>query len=211
MASTILIPAVKSAIAHTNHVEQRIEVQQLQPADIIVTRSSSFPSWLIRIVNFSNVSHAMLYIGKGMVVEALTETGVTCRPLSQALASSTRSVAYRYPGLTTSKAKLIVGFANSKAAQKAKYDFTGAAGAGIRSNAGLCRTSGVIICATAHSGGFQNSKQFYCSELILEAFRTAGVSLVSHSAGVSIPKDFVTAHRRGKLDFLGKLVPTRWH
>lgn len=58
-----------------------ISASTLRPADIIVSTTDAAVSAVIRAGSGSSVSHSMLYIGGGSVVEAV-EAGVVRRPLA---------------------------------------------------------------------------------------------------------------------------------
>ena len=179
-----------------------VDTSALEPADVIVSTGAAAVSRVIRTATGSAVSHAMLYAGNGQIVEAIGD-GVTRRPLNSALADATLAVAYRRPQLSASQAHAVVSFVGRQVGRK--YDSTGAAGAGLRNNLVLCAISGIAACVAAHAGAFESSKKFFCSELVLEAFRSAGLPLVSHSPSVSVPEDIVTAHGSGTLSYVGHL------
>jgi hypothetical protein len=76
-------------------------------ADIIVTSdTNSLVSDAIRIGTFSDVSHALIYMGGDQVVEALFQ-GVTMRSLRASLGQDTLAVAYRHIHITQAKAAQI--------------------------------------------------------------------------------------------------------
>lgn len=70
----------------------------------------------------------MIYIGHGMVVEAITD-GVVRRPLADALRGPRLGVAYRHSGISESQAAQIVQCATRQQLAKAGYDWLGAANA----------------------------------------------------------------------------------
>lgn len=174
----------------------------LAVADIIVSTTSARVSGAIRLATSSAVSHAMVYVGSGRIIEAIGE-GVTERSLGDALGGATLGVAYRRSGLTFGQSAAIVQYVRQQVGHK--YDTSGAAGAGLRANPVLCIVSGIAACVAAHAGKLQRQDRFYCSELVLEAYRIAGVPIVAHLPGVSTPQDIVTAYGHGTLQYVGHL------
>jgi cell wall-associated NlpC family hydrolase len=172
--------------------------------DIIVSTTSAIGSGVICMTTFSNVSHAMLYVGNGQVIEAIGN-GVVERTLPTALGGATVAVAYRRSALTPNQAAAVVSFVRRQVGNG--YDHTGAVGAGLRANPVLCIVSGIVVCTAAHTGLLQRRERFYCSELVLEAFRQAAVPIVAHQPGVSTPQDIVTAYGSGTLEYVGHLRP----
>jgi cell wall-associated NlpC family hydrolase len=85
---------------------QSIGLSVLKNADIIVSTTNAAISRAIRMATGSAVSHAILYIGGGQVMEAIGE-GVTLRPLSQAIAQARLAVTYRHPSITDAQALIV--------------------------------------------------------------------------------------------------------
>ena len=86
----------------------------------------------------------------------------------------------------------------------------GAAGAGIARQGVICNAIGIIPCVAAgiaaHFGAFNSEEKFFCSELVLEAFRLAGVPLVKVTPQLSTPQTIVEAHSDGILEYVGHLI-----
>jgi uncharacterized protein YycO len=176
----------------------------LQPADIIVTRASATMSKVIRWGTSSPVSHAMLYVGNDRVVEAIGE-GVVERSVFAALDGDNLAVAYRHAGLTGSQAAQIVKFARSKIG--AGYDTLGAASAGMTHPVAgwtVVAVGGVGLYLVVLAGG--RSDRFFCSELVLQAYKQAGVPLTSMSPSKSSPERIVEATATGQLQYVGHLM-----
>jgi len=178
----------------------------LQPADIIVSAGIGAVSTAIRYGTASDVSHAALYIGDGEVIEAIGP-GVMERPLNKSLDDHSLAVAYRARGMTPSAAAIIVHFAEQWKGKK--YDTVGAAAAGARNPFVCVVVMGIAPCAAARAGKFKSSDKFYCSQLVLEAYRRAGVSFITQDPNTSQPEDMVTAYSRDKLLYVGHLVSTK--
>lgn len=178
----------------------------LQAADIIVSTASGWLSGGIRFGTSSQVSHAALFAGNGQVIEAVGE-GVLLRSLNASLREHYLAVAYRVRGMNPSAASKIVQFARRWVGRK--YDTLGAAAAGSRGPVGgaVCVMAfGIIPCAGAQQGAFKSSDKFYCSQLVLEAYRQAGASFIQQNPNTSYPQDIVTAYSNGKLSYVGHLI-----
>ncbi len=179
-----------------------VGVDFLDPADIIVSTTAAFVSGAIRKVTGSVVSHALVYIGNGEVIEAIGE-GVVRRTLDMAIAQATLAVALRRKGITDGAAEQVVRFAESNVGKK--YDYGGVVGAGAKSNWGVCLIS-PLGCLLGRHGAFSSSNKFYCSELVLEAFRRADLPIIDDRSDTSVPDDIVQAFYSHQLDFVGHLV-----
>jgi cell wall-associated NlpC family hydrolase len=175
----------------------------LQPADIIVSAGVGSVSTAIRLGTASDVSHAALYVGDGDVIEAIGP-GVVERPLGKSLNEHSLAVAYRARGMTPSAAAMVVHTAEQWKGKK--YDTLGAAGAGARNPFVCVVVLGIVPCGIARAGRFKSSDKFYCSQLVLEAYRRAGVSFITQDPDTSQPEDMVTAYSRDKLLYVGHLM-----
>jgi uncharacterized protein YycO len=134
------------------------------------------------------VSHAALYIGNNNVIEAIRD-GVKQRGLRQALADDALAVAYRAPGITGAIAGRIVAFASAQA-DHASYSIPGA----IRSaNFITCRITG------------PREATFFCSQLVIEAFRRGGLPLTSKPSQCVTPQEVVVI-ARSQLEYVGHLI-----
>lgn len=71
-----------------------LSISALRPADIIVSTTDAAVSAMIRAGSGSSVSHSMLYIGGGAIVEAI-DAGVVRRPLADALQGAVLAIALR--------------------------------------------------------------------------------------------------------------------
>lgn len=178
----------------------------LNAADIVVSTASGAVSGGIRFGTSSQVSHAALYAGNGQVIEAVGE-GVLLRSLAASLSGHYLAVAYRVRGMNPGTAANIVQFARRWIGRK--YDTLGAAAAGSRTPVGgpICvEVFGIGPCVAAQAGAFKNSDKFYCSQLVLEAYRQAGASFIQQNPNTSSPQDIVRAYSHGKLLYVGHLL-----
>ena len=83
-----------------------IPVDDLEIGDIIFSTSSGFVSEAIRTVTSSPVSHTAIYIGDGLLVEAVAG-GVKQTTVEEALEGDIVAVAFRVPRITENQ-KLVI-------------------------------------------------------------------------------------------------------
>lgn len=186
---------------------QCITQEKLETADIIVSTTNASVSGLIRAGTRSVVSHAILYIGDGAVIEAIGE-GVVRRQLSEAISDARLAVAYRHMLMNPSRAGIVVAHASSFLGRA--YDTGGAAGAGLADQPllGCFAVGGLILtgaCSAARRGSFDNADAFFCSELVFEAFRLAGVPIGDRRSDTALPKHIPEAYGRRQLQYVGHL------
>ena len=147
---------------------------------------SDLMSDVIRMGTFSVVSHGSLYDGNGSVVEAIGE-GVAVTPIYKALGNDALAVVYRRPTMCASTACRIVKFAKSKIGYP--YNAIRALASPIW---GICRIDG------------NNPTSFFCSELVIEAYRHAGVNLTNLPASCVTPGKLVEI-AKSQLVYVGHL------
>lgn len=208
-----------------------IDQSSLQAADIIVSGGNGIKSLMIKRAQswgkrISYVSHASLYDGHGGVIEAVgddykngkNQGGVRNISLSNALADDTLAVAYRHFQMLTPNTAMsmrIINFAMNQVHKS--YDTAGAAAAGLNrpSGFGFCVEvvgpvvgvpAAVVDCAVARAALKPDERKFYCSELVVAAYKAGGLSLISGSAASSIPEDLVVAYSDGILRYVGHLI-----
>ena len=177
----------------------------LKPTDIIVSTTGHFVSKAIRFGTMSAVSHAMLYTGNDSAAEAVGD-GVREVSLGIALTDASLAVAYRRNDLTGDNIKEILQFVREKAAMKSGYDYSGLVGAGARANGLVCVALGAVGCSIANLGGFSSSSKFFCSELVLEAFRRVNKPITSGRPDTSNPGQIPGAVSTGVLTYVGHLI-----
>ena len=159
----------------------------LQPADIIVSTTKANVSRGIRIGTNSKVSHAALYAGSGSVIEAIGQ-GVTSRSIDLALADDILAVAYRSPAMTPEIANRIVLWASSKLGSP--YSIRGA-----------IMSTDLVMCRIVGS----KPSSFFCSQLVMEAYKQGGLPLASAPSECITPDNVVTI-AQNKLTYVGHLL-----
>jgi cell wall-associated NlpC family hydrolase len=180
-----------------------IALAALQTADIIVSTTRAAVSGAIRFGTASEVSHAMLYAGNGRVIEAIG-SGVVERNLSEAIADAQLAVAYRYQNLGA-RGSAIVSFARRQVGSA--YDTGGAALSGITHHraAALSMASpllGIILLTAAIT---ERRDRFFCSELVLQAYESAGVRLTPIASRAASPQRIIEAVASQELRYVGHL------
>jgi len=206
-----------------------IGVPSLQAGDIIVSTTSELPSAIIRYGTSSPVSHSMLYIGDGLVIEAVgnSDGGVRLVPIETALADSPFAVAFRYPGLTQDQVLRIRDYAANEVQAGKQFNYYG-----IFSQAlyqldkkyvlpiiekmlvaqGYCQddvqkalTRIDKFLADINLGGGGLSNNWFCSELVLAAFAEGGVRLTNTPVHYTAPGDIPILQSNGILEYVGHL------
>lgn len=158
-----------------------MKASELQVADIILTSrsfKSSPVSAVIKVGTLSSYSHTILYIGGGMVIEAISE-GVTKRSVSDALAGCDLKTAYRHSQMTDTKAQQIVQFAEDKIggdyAVPGVLSGSGVAVVGYAPIAIPLMAGRTLTNAILQKTGKKRS--YFCSELVADAYLSAGLPL----------------------------------
>lgn len=193
----------------------KIDLKDLRVADIIVSTTDHPTSRGIRAAIGADISHAMIYIGNGRVIEAIDE-GVVNRDLQlESLRAATLAIALRRAGMNESQRQAVV--TNASGFERRPYDRVGAAGSGMTSRrvrAGII--AGCIIspvaCAAAGAGAREVANNasdanrdnlFFCSELVARAFELAGVPIVDGSPSFANPRAIRVS---ASLRYVGHLV-----
>ena len=157
-----------------------ITADGLQKGDIILSTSDSFQSAFIRTMTKgpTDVSHAAVYVGDGMVVEAVGP-GVRRISIADSVRSDTLAVVVRNPNLTDKQRDTIADFA-SKQIDK-PYSLRGL----------------VNIDASGN--------KFMCSELVKRSYLEAGTPLTQDRPVQGSPGQIEGEYLNGNLSYVGHL------
>jgi uncharacterized protein YycO len=174
-----------------------LEAEALQPGDILLTSEPTFTSASIRLMTLAPVSHAAVYVGDRQVVEAV-RSGVRVRELEEILAEATMVLVLRYPELTVEQAVLITEYAVNKSG--VGFNFLGI-------TLQIPLSIGRRVCelplvsptwrdACIRGMGVLNhlaasESQLFCSQLVLQAYRHAGVAVTAADARLISPADIL--------------------
>jgi hypothetical protein len=190
---------------------QSIGMDALRVGDIILSTTDAAISRVIRSATGGKVSHAMLYVDQGgQVVEAVGE-GVLLRPLGDALADATVAVAFRVPALADDQYQIVADAAGRHIGEA--YNRIGIARQALfQIDQRLCSTlpNGLLDRCRAFAGridmGTPSNDSFFCSELVLEAFRAAGTPLTTVQPNWATPGDIAEFRfDYSKLRYIGHL------
>jgi GH24 family phage-related lysozyme (muramidase)/uncharacterized protein YycO len=189
---------------------QSISESALDVGDIIVSTTNQRVSRLIRWATTSTVSHSMLYIGDGQVVEAIGD-GVTLRSLAEALNDATVAVAFRHPTLTATQALMVRDFAGQQLGKS--YNYWGIVQQGgfqLDRRVYCSGRSGADYDACINWVGRINlgkgsDDSFFCSQLVIAAYQSAGVPLTSTPPHWSSPDDLAQLGMSSRLGYVGHL------
>lgn len=142
-----------------SNLRPRVFVADLiQPGDVVLTTTPEPVSRTIRKATGADISHAMICVGKASVIDSTGE-GVHARNLERFILEPgcAGHVLRPVKSLTTDQLRSIVSFA--RAAVGTRYSITSAAKSVL--------------------AGFVAGRRQFCSRLVAQAYRDAGVNLVS--------------------------------
>ena len=187
----------------------------LQPGDILLTSVATVNSFGIRLGTFSPVSHAVLYLGGGQVVEAVG-SGVRARPVQDVISEEQMVVAFRHPKLQPEQVPLMQLWALAQVGRP--YNTVGVMlNAPFVLNRRVCdvplapgalRAFCLTGLATVQLGGSRND-QFFCSQFVVEAYNRAGVPITTADPRWVSPADLLHM-REGDVPSIATAEPLRY-
>lgn len=185
-----------------------IDSQVLLPGDIIVTASDSLNSKGIRWATNAAFSHALIYRGSGLVVEATPGEGVATKQLQGVLTNVDVAVVFRHLTASRHKREMAAKWASAQASKP--YNYIGAVRIGLEPGARTASwryTRAGMAIQVIHSSGAARAEDghdttFFCSELVLRAYEEVGFPLVSTQADLVGP-DHLQYSRQ--LELMGSL------
>ena len=176
---------------------QSITGAALHPGDIILSATNGITSLGIRVLTVSPVSHAALYLGDDTIAEAVG-AGIRVRSTSDFMADESTIVAFRHPGLTPAQTQAMRVFAHSQVGKK--YNTAGVVlQAPFTLQRQVCelplvpslvRDACIRGIAAIQLGASKNDR-FFCSQLVLEAYRQAGLPLTDADPRLVSPADLL--------------------
>ncbi len=188
-----------------------IGLTALEAGDVILSTTDQAVSRAIRMATDSEVSHSAIYLGDGQVIEAIDD-GVIIRQLETALNDDSLAVAYRHRDMTSDKARQMVDSLKQIARQRLSYDRWGLVRVAPQQLArsmcnllsGGAREQCLSLARSARMGTDTNDS-FYCSELVLEAYRNLDLSITDINPDWSSPDEILDLHYSGALTYVGHL------
>jgi hypothetical protein len=179
-------------------------LSSLKVGDVIAsTTTKPIPSGAVRAITDSPISHVMVYVGNGRVVEA-AEGNVLVRSVGEALHDASLAAVYRHPGLTPLEAAEIAQHATRMASGMEQdgtadgtrpYDYWGLA---LRAWRDEPRQPELEQMSDS-----QFDKALFCSELVARVFELAGIPLTGELATTTDPGELI---RSPLLDYSGHLI-----
>jgi Permuted papain-like amidase enzyme, YaeF/YiiX, C92 family len=174
-----------------------INGEQLQPGDIVLTASNSLASSGIRLISLSPVSHAAVYMGDQQVAEAVT-SGIRRRSVVDLMDEESTIVVFRHPGVKADSMLKMDAFVTKYVGQK--YNYLGVMlQAPFSIERRVCELPLVpslvrdfcIQGVAAIQLGMGRNDQFFCSQFVLEAYKTAGLPLTDADPRLISPVDLL--------------------
>ena len=189
--------AMQSLALNPGNGGAAIDVQSLQPGDILLSSSNGINSVGIRLLTLSPVSHASIYIGDRQVAEAVGQ-GIRQRSLAELLDEEATVVAFRHPGVKVDHAIKMEAFVRQQIGKK--YNFVGVMlQAPFSIERRVCELPLVpslvrdfcVQGVAAVQLGIGRNDQFFCSQFVLEAYRRAGLPLTDADPMLLSPGDLL--------------------
>ena len=190
-----------------------VSIPALARGDIIATSSNAVTSQGIRWATNGRCSHAILYLGNGVAIDANPFQETEKNPLRQKLHDSKQAIVFRHRTASQEQLDKAASWAGSQAGKH--YDFTGAAQSALQKGArtgwmkwttlGVSIIGADEISATVSEDG--HNATFFCSELIFRAFRVAGIPLLDDPPTWLGPNRFL---KTTKLVLMGQLELGQW-
>jgi uncharacterized protein YycO len=200
-----------------------INIWSLKKGDIIVSAGNGTVSGLIQTATGSSVSHAILYVGDGNVIEALGDGVMPINSWEEAKKDTTLAIALTYIGISNKQRDEVVE--NAKQFRGLPYDKTGAVGAGMYKPRGRAARAGIIVggcivsvitcgvglsadifgqaAVAKNASNADKDNQFFCSELVARAYQLAGLPLTTSEPSFTNPREI---RMSSKLNYLGHLI-----
>ena len=178
-----------------------VDAAKLQPGDIILTADNGLQSSGIRLITLSPVSHAAVYLGRidgvDVVAEAVGE-GIRQRTVAELVAQEVTSVAFRHPDINATHMDRMNVFVSGQIGQK--YNYVGVMlQAPFAIERRVCELPLVpslvrdfcLRGVAAVQLGLGRNDQFFCSQFVLEAYRSAGLALTDADPRLINPGDLL--------------------
>jgi hypothetical protein len=193
-----------------------IDVGSLLPADIILTSRPGVISSAIRGVTSSPVSHAILHIGNGRIIEA-TAAGVDIYGLDLAFKDDgggevNYAVVLRSPDVDEAVGRNIVDYAKSKLGSSFNYfGFFKYVALMVRLHPDLYSGKPYEIRTQMSNWigkvelGVPDTTEVFCSQLLVEAFQAGGADFTRAPADWTAPGDVLLKLKEGYLEYVGHL------
>lgn len=195
-----------------------IDTSAIQMGDILLTSPFGPTSMGIRLFSASSVSHAAIYLGNDLVVEAVGGSGVQIVTMDEVMEHNTKIIVFRVPDLSEQQALAIRQFSESKVG--VKYNYNGVAlMAPFMFTRQLCnlnpfsstfRNDCLNKIAQIQLGDDEDAKgKFFCSQFVIEAYNQAGLPITASAPVWVSPVDLLHM-REGDVAFLTPHKPLQY-
>jgi hypothetical protein len=145
------------------------------------------------------------------VIESIDD-GVMQFSVETSVEDDSLAVAYRHKDMTPEKATLVVNFLKQMKDQKKKFDYMSLLRvAPFQLISSYCDSLAGPLKEACHAAagkfklGTDNNNEFYCSELVFEALKQAGLGLSTVDPHWSAPQDVVRLNHNDTLRYVGHL------
>lgn len=196
-ATGMPVLAVQKMSLNPSNGGQLIQPDALRAGDIILTAENGLNSVGIRLITLSPVSHAAVYLGDSQIAEAVG-SGIRRRSMTDLLGDEATVVAFRHPTITSEQAAKINAFTQLHDGKK--YNYLGVMlQAPFALERRMCELPLVpslmrdycIRGIAMVQLGLGSNDQFFCSQFILEAYRSAGLPLTDADPRLINPGDLM--------------------
>jgi uncharacterized protein YycO len=174
-----------------------VSPEALQPGDILLTSMPGFSAASIELMTFAPISHAALYVGEGRVIEAV-RSGVGERSIDAVMAEESVALVLRYPDLTPAQARRMREYARAKTG--VGFNFVGVwlqipyeigrRACELPLVPGAVRDPCIRGMGVFSRLGSSDGRMF-CSQLVLLAYRHAGIELTEADPRIVSPADLL--------------------
>ena len=192
-----------------------VEPEFLEPGDILLSSEPTVVSASIRAMTFAPVSHAAVYVGDGRIVDAM-RLGVRVRELDELLEEAAFVLVLRYPELTGDQAAVIAKYSVNRSG--AGFNFLGISlhvpFSIARRLCELPLVTAPIRDACIRAMGVMHrlaasETRLFCSQLVLQAYRHAGVLVTQADPRLISPADILHM-REGDVPSVNIAKPLRY-
>lgn len=179
-----------------------MKASALQVADVILSTTAAAVSTVIKAGTAGHYSHAMLYVGKGMVVEAVAN-GVVHRSIKLATGGALYAHAFRLKDLSADKAQKIADYAISKVGGSYAYG-------GVFGGSGLVSILSAPAQPWLHlarwgankvKSGVGSKRTYFCSELVEDAYESQDLTVSRYYPSMTNPGDIAEFSERNPTTF----------
>jgi Permuted papain-like amidase enzyme, YaeF/YiiX, C92 family len=174
-----------------------VRADELEPGDIVLTADNGYRSLGVRLMTFSPVSHAAVYMADQQIAEAVG-SGIRLRTVQQFLDEEATVVVFRHPRISKQAMRDMQAFVTQHIGQKYNY-FGIMLQVPFTIERRVCELPLVPslirdFCIQGIASiqlGLGRNDQFFCSQFVLEAFNRAGLSLTDADPRLVSPRDIL--------------------